>query len=47
MRHAEIATPLNGLSTEGPPRAAAVRVEWLRHVVMHSMPKVERSRAVA
>ena len=47
MRHAEIATRTNGLSTDGPPRAAALRVEFLRHQVLHSMPKVERLRAMA
>ena len=47
MRHAEIAARISGLSTDGPPRAAAVRVESLRRQVPHSMPKVERLRAMA
>ncbi|WP_233858038.1 hypothetical protein [Paraburkholderia sp. HD33-4] len=47
MRHAEIATPMNGLSTNALPPAADARVESLGHQVLHSMPKVERLRAPA
>lgn len=47
MRHAEIATPIKGLSTDALPPAADARGQSLRHQVLHSMPKVERLRATA